>query len=276
MQLTPRYLVSNRTFLIADDTGFIVEYNPVYKRQLQIYKGIQNVLEFQLLNADQKPIDLNRYTIGTSTDKPTIVFTAFDENKRKVIEHEGEIIVGDDSASTRGLFQVVITENDMLNLKDQYLSYNVYLQDATGLPRLTYADSHFGMEGTIKLSSEAFPGPQASHSVTNFLPYNSDANVEEWYSEPVSAQPGINGNEALHTVAIYTDGYNGDVTVQATLESVIDGNNSVDWADVDTVSFDGSSETEPVPVNFNGVYSFLRFKTTADPADTITKILVRN
>ena len=276
MQLTPRYLVSNRTFLIADDTGFIVEYNPVYKRQLQIYKGIQNVLEFQLLNADQKPIDLNRYTIGTSTDKPNIVFTAFDENKRKVIEHEGEIVIDDDSASNRGLFRVVITENDMLNLKDQYLSYNVYLQDATGLPRLTYADSHFGMEGTIKMSSEAFPGPQASHSVTNFLPYNSDANVEEWYSEPVTAQPGINGNEALHTVAIYTEGYNGDVTVQATLENVIDGNNSVDWADVETVSFDGSSETEPVSVNFNGVYTYLRFKTTADPADTITKILVRN
>jgi len=276
MQLTPRYLVSNRTFLIADDTGFIVEYNPVYKRQLQIYKGIQNVLEFQLLNADQKPIDLNRYTIAVSTDTPTIVFTAFDENKRKVIEHEGEIITGDDSASSRGLFRVVITENDLLNLKDQFLSYTVYLQDSTGLPRLTYADSHFGMEGTIKLSSEAFPGPQASHSVTNFLKYNSDETVEEWYSEPVSAQPGINGNEALHTIAIYTDGYNGDVVVEATLENVIDGNNSVDWAEVDTVSFDGSSETEPVSINFNGVYSYLRFKTTADPADTITKILVRN
>jgi hypothetical protein len=92
----------------------------------------------------------------------------------------------------------------------------------------------------------------------------------------VSAQPGINGNEALHTIAIYTDGYNGDVTIEATLENAIDGNNSVDWAEIDTMSFDGSSETEPVSVNFNGVYSFLRFKTTADPADTITKILVRN
>jgi hypothetical protein len=276
MQLTPRYLVSNRTFLIADDTGFIVEYNPVYKRQLQIYKGIQNVLEFQLLNADQKPIDITKYLISDSTNTPTIVFTAFDENKRKVIEHQGEIIFDDDSAINRGLFQVVITENDLLNLKDQYLSYNVYLQDDTGLPRLTYADSHFGMEGTIKLSSEAFPGPQASHSVTNFTKPSPDTTIEEWYSDPVSAQPGINGNEALHTVAIYTEGYNGDVTVEATLENLMDGNEAQDWAEIDTVSFDGSSEIEPVPVNFNGVYSYLRFKTNADPADTITKILVRN
>ena len=90
----------------------------------------------------------------------------------------------------------------------------------------------------------------------------------------MTAQPGINGNEALHTVAIYTDGYNGDVIIEGTLNNIIDG--FEDWATIDTVSFDGSSETEPVPVNFNGVYSFLRFKTTADPADTITKILVRN
>lgn len=276
MQLVPRYLVSNRTFLIADDTGFIVEYRPVYKRQLQVYKGIQNVLKFQLLNADQKSIDLTKYTIGNSTDNPKIVFVAHDENYRKVIEHEGEIIIDDDSAVNRGLFRITITENDLLNLKDQYLSYAVYLEDDEGMPRLTYADSHFGMEGTIKLSSEAFPGPAPTHSVTNFLPYNSDANVEEWYSESITAQPGINGNEALHTVVIYTDNFQGDVTVQATLENNIDGNNSVDWADVVTVSFDGSSETEPVPVNFNGVYSYLRFRANADPADKITKILVRN
>jgi len=276
MQLMPRYLVSNRTFLIADETGFVVEYNPVYKRQLQVFKGIQNVLEFQLLNADQKPIDITKYTFSDSTETPQIVFVAFDENNRKIIEHEGEVIFEDDSAVNRGLFRVVITENDLLNIKDQYLSYAIYLQDANGLPRLTYADSHFGMEGTIKITSEALPGPQPTYSVTNFLPYNSDPNVEEWYSEPVSAEPGINGNEALHTAAIYSNGYAGDITVEATLENVVDGNNSVDWADVVTISFDGSSEIEPVPVNFNGVYSYLRFKTNADPADTIEKILVRN
>jgi len=248
----------------------------VYKRQIQVYKGIQNVLEFQLLNADQKPIDITKYTFSDSTETPQIVFVAFDENNRKIIEHEGEVIFEDDSAVNRGLFRVIITENDLLNIKDQYLSYAIYLQDANGLPRLTYADSHFGMEGTIKVSSEALPGPQPTYSVTNFLPYNSDPNVNEWYSEPVTAEPAVNGNEALHTVAIYTENYIGDITIEATLENQIDGNNSVDWAEVTTLSFDSSSEVEPVPVNFNGVYSYLRFKTNADPADTITKILVRN
>jgi len=94
-----------------------------------------------------------------------------------------------------------------------------------------------------------------------------------WISETLDAEPGINGNEALHTAVIYTDSYTGDVVVQATLDNQVTGTTS--WADVATVTFTGS-ETEPKPVNFNGVYSHLRFKSTADPANKISKVLVRN
>ena len=71
MQLTSRYLVSNTTTVVADMTGFITEYRPVYNKQLQVYKGIDNVLDFRLLNADQKPVDITSYTPK---------FVAFDEN----------------------------------------------------------------------------------------------------------------------------------------------------------------------------------------------------
>jgi len=276
MQLTPRYLVSNRTFIISDDAGQITEFDPVYKRQLVVYRGIDNVLEFQLLNSDQKPIDLNQFTLQDSNDTATVFFTAFDENQRQIIQREGEIISGDDSAVNRGLFTVTITGNDLLNVKSQYLSYTVILQDSHGRQRITYTDTGFGQKGTILVSTDAFPGPAKTYSVTNFLPYDSDEQNDEWYSEWITAEPALNGNAALHTVAIYSDGYAGDIIVQGTLENIVDDNaEAVSWVDIDTVSFDGSSESEPVPVNFNGVFSFLRFKATANPVD-ITKILVRS
>ena len=93
------------------------------------------------------------------------------------------------------------------------------------------------------------------------------------YSEALNAEPGINGNEALHTAAVYTDSYVGDVVIQATLDNQIIG--GTEWADVATYTMTGS-ETEPTPINFNGVFSHLRFKATANPAEKITKILVRN
>ena len=120
MQLVPRYLVSNRTTIVVNETGFVTEYRPVYNRQLQVYKGIDNKIEFRVLNADQKPID-----ISAMTPK----FIAFDENQKMVLEHDGTLITNDDSSNTRGLFQVTISENDLLNVKQQYLTYNIYLVD---------------------------------------------------------------------------------------------------------------------------------------------------
>ena len=263
MQFIPRYLVKNRTNIIANDVGFITEYRPVYSRQLQVYKGIDNVLEFRILNADQKPIN-----VGSFTPK----FQAFDENKNLIIEHDGLVLENDDSSLSRGLFSVTITDNDLLNVKQQYLSYNIHLVDnISSTPSITYSDSHFGNSGIIYVSAEAFPGPRDTQSVTQFTEVTEDSSY--WVSESIDAQPGINGNEALHTAVIYSSGYTGNVTIQATLDNQITGTTA--WSDIVEVSLDGS-ETELTPVNFNGVFSFLRFKTSASPADTISKILVRN
>jgi hypothetical protein len=258
---TSRYLVTNRVDLLANDAGYVTEYRPVYSRQINIYKGIDNVLEFKLLNADQKPLDVDRYTPK---------FVAFDENQNLIIEHDGVNLQDGDSSSytNKGLFKVTITENDLLNVKEQYLSYNVYLVDYDGSKVLTYSNEYFGMSGVIKVSGDAFPGPTETYSVSTFVEDDST-----WYSETLDAQPGINGNDALHTAVIYSDNYTGDVVVQATLENQITGTTS--WGDVATVTFTGS-ETEPSPINFNGVFTYLRFKATTDPANKISKVLVRN
>ena len=255
MQLIPRYLVTNRINIVADVAGFITEYRPVYNRQIQLYKGVDNVIEFKVVNADQKAVDISTYT-------PTVY--AFGEDKTLLIEKQGIV------SATKGVFTVTITENDLLNIKQQYLGYNVLLNTDSG-KKLTYAHSNFDNDATMFINARTMPGPMASYEVTQFQ--KTSVNSNEWVSESITAQPAINGNEALHTAAVYTDGYAGDVIVQATLDNqVADGTN---WANVSTITFTGS-ETEPTPINFNGVFSFLRFKTDADPANTITKVLIRN
>ena len=258
---TLRYLVSNRTEVLANEAGHVTEYRPVYSRNLQVYKGIDNVLEFKLINPDQKPLDVDRYTPK---------FVAFDENKNMVIECDGvNLQEGDSTAYTKkGLFSVTVTENDLLNVKDQYLSYNIYLVDYDDTKVLTYSNEWFDSAGVIRVSSSAFPGPLESKVIDTFVLDN-----DVWYSETIEAQPGINGNEALHTAAVYSDSYTGDVVVQGTLENQVTG--TTNWADVSTTTLTGS-ETEPTPINFNGVFTYIRFKTTADPQDKITKVLVRN
>ena len=261
MQLVPRYLVKNRTNIVANVAGFITEYRPVYSRQLQVYKGIDNVLEFRLMNADQRPINTTAYTPK---------FVAFDENNNLILEKDG-VVLDDGSTSTKGLFTVEITENELLNVKQQYLKYNIYMIDDNNDKLLTYTHSNFDNDAVIYVNARTFPGPQETYSVTAFEQTQVDSS--EWISESLNAQPGINGNEALHTAAVYTDNYIGMVEVEATLDNQV--TESTYWSNVAILAFDGS-ETEPTPVNFNGVFSHLRFKATANPADKITKILVRN
>lgn len=257
MQLIPRYLVNNKTVLVSNDTGFITEYRPVYTRQLKVYKGIDNVLDFKLLNADQKPVNLTGYTPK---------FQAFDENNQLVIEHDGTIV-----DATKGLFKVTVTDQDTINLLQQYLSYNIHLVDSNSDAVITYSSAFFENKGIIYLSTSAFPGPRATHSVSQFMEVTEDTSY--WISESINAEPGINGNDALHTAVVYSNSYVGNLSVQATLENEVTG--TTNWADIKTVTLTGS-ETKPIPINFNGVFSHLRFKTTASPTNTISKILVRN
>jgi hypothetical protein len=261
MQLTPRYLVKNITTLVADVAGFVTEYRPVYNKQLQVYKGIDNVLDFRLLNADQKPVDITSYTPK---------FVAFDENNTMVLDKDATIL-DDGSSITKGKFSVTVTENELLNIKQQYLHYNVYLQETDGTKVLTYNESNFDNDAVIYVNAKTFPGPLATFSATTFEQQSVGVNI--WISETITAQAALNGNEALHTAAVYTSSYTGDVVVQATLDNQV--TESTQWADIATLALDGS-ETTPTPVNFNGVFSFLRFKTNANPEDTISKILVRN
>lgn len=259
MQLTPRYLVKNRTLIISNEVGFVTEYRPVYQRELQVYRGIDNVLEFQVLNADQKPVHLNGKQVR---------FVAFDSNNNMIIDHLASTI-----NSNKGLVKVTISENDVLNVKQQYLHYNVYIINEDDSRSLTYTDEHFNANAVIYLSSQAYPGPRASIEIDLFIAPSGGST--EWTTEAVSAEPGINGNEALHTAAVYTDGYVGDVIVEATLENQIVGQEYIEWTEVARLTFDGT-ETEPTPVNFTGVLNYLRFKTTADPTENIDKILIRN
>src|SRR6056297_1059488 len=83
MQLVPRYLVKQRNLIIANEGTQATEYRQVYQKTLNVYRGIDNKIEFQLLNTDQKPVPIGNRTV---------YFVAFDENERLIIEHTGTII----------------------------------------------------------------------------------------------------------------------------------------------------------------------------------------
>ena len=106
MQLVPKYLLNNSVSLIANLAGEVTEYRPVYTRNINVVRGIDNTIQFNVLNADQKAVSI----LNTYTPK----FKAYDENNRLVVERDGTVI--ETATTKKGHFTVTITENDLLNL----------------------------------------------------------------------------------------------------------------------------------------------------------------
>ena len=134
MQLVPKYLLNNSVSLIANLAGEVTEYRPVYQRNMTVYRGIDNVLTFEIKNPDQKPVSI----LNTYTPK----FVMFDENNKMIVERDGTV----KETSTplyKGQFTVTVTENDLLNVKEQFCSYNVYMVATSGSKTLTYANTHY-------------------------------------------------------------------------------------------------------------------------------------
>ena len=254
MQLVSRYLLSNHTVIVSDDTANLTEYRKVYQRNIKIAKGIDNVITFEIKNHDQKPVSiLNKYTPYVE------VFTEDNILLKKYVGTIKETT----TPSFKGQFTINITDGDTINLDAQYLSYTVYLTDTSDVNSLTYADSQYGIKGTIELLNEAFPGAIPSKTITNFL---------DGISSVVDGEPNINSNNGLHPAVFYTTGFDGTVIVQGTLGP----NNTTSWFDISTETL--ASPTQPHYVNFNGVFSNIRFKVTnsAGNSGSVDKILIRN
>ena len=144
MQKISSYLYPNRVILLADLASFNVEYTNVYQRIVKIYNGIDNTIEFDIKNADQKRIDLTTLSL--------IQLNVMDASGNELPNSPYEVT----PTAMRGIATVTIPQEDLTNLSEQFLKYSVTaLKD--GADVLLYADSRFGAVGTIELVGNAMP-----------------------------------------------------------------------------------------------------------------------
>src|SRR6056300_342694 len=157
MQLIPIYVNRSRTIAVVNTAGFVTEYRPVYTHEIRITKGIDNLIEFRFLNADQKPVDVSGQTVK---------FVAYDDEQIKVLDLTGTL------TAITGLVTVSIPQEDINDIPSQYLRYALYLDNGS-TQTLTYADSHFGNSGTIYLDGSVFPVPRGDID----LPFTASAQI---------------------------------------------------------------------------------------------------
>jgi hypothetical protein len=149
MQKIQSYLYPNRIILLADLAGFTTENKIVYARTVKIYQGVDNVIEFDIQNADQKRLNL-------------ITTPSISNIKLNVMDASGKALPNSPysvtpSATVTGIATVTIPSVDLTSLNSQFLKYSVTATNSTSNSIPLYTDSRFGAVGTMEVVGSATP-----------------------------------------------------------------------------------------------------------------------
>jgi hypothetical protein len=218
MQKISSYLYPNRIELLADLATFTVEYVNVYQRTIKIYKGINNTIEFDIKNADQKRIPLASYIVNNAS---TIKLNVMDASGNALPNSPYTI---NPVTEKPGIAVVTIPSADLANLDSQFLKYSVTIGNT-----LLYADSRFGAVGTIELVGDAIPIVKKDRVYDTFTAeidlkgqpiYHSSAIPAKFYEAVPTQQLSFN-IEFSGDANVPGSGFTGSVWIEATKNHTI-------------------------------------------------------
>lgn len=266
MYSTQAYIYQQITRVLLMDTGagetFIYRYDPVYAKQLTINKGVDNVLLFEFINQQEKPVNIT----GS-----TFLFRALNTAGDTVLVEKEMVILN----APTGRAKVTLTSADLLEVLAQPANYSIQRTQPGGPTEAVFTNAQAGARApanivdsilpqhvpsapltipTIKLSAQTSldgtawgsysPGSYWSGNPNGGNYWNSFANTEFYSSfiEPVNA---------VTTVQMTLDGYTGTIKAQAA------ENYQSLWYNV-TESTTYYNETRTIYMNIVGWHPLLR------------------
>ena len=221
MYSTTAYLYQQivRVLLVDTSGGYFTQrYDPVYAKQLTINKGVDNVLLFEFINQDQKPVNI----AGSS-----FVFRVINQTGDELlITKDMEIL-----SSALGRVKVVLDSEDTINIQAQPASYSIQ-RSAGNYVQAAYVDANSQARADCNIMDSILPQhiPSAECTVPDMygkINYNGVAPTQ-WPDWALTPQPinaiqqteffssfmPTNGS-SLTTVKYDLVGFTGTVKVQA-------------------------------------------------------------
>ena len=260
------YLYNNIQEVYTDLDPKWMGYRKVYARSMKLYKGIDNSFMMKLMNGDQKKVDV----VGQ-----TLWWQLLDRDTAELKFKTSVTVEG----SMNSYVTIPVSEGDIEPLKSGHYMYSAYLENTNGARTILYADSQFGASVPVEIVENSFPQALPSQQVLNseFITAENINYVQHdtsLYTSALNGHPDLNNNTALHTVAFYGTGYEGEIEVQVTLENGV--TDVVQWSTLETISI---SMFDTIKYhNFNGIFGWVRFRMipASYNSGTIDKILYRS
>ena len=275
MQFNPVYLYVNKLdiFTTPTDTWSTERYRRVYNRNLKIFRGVDNRIDIQVRNNDQKASNI----VGS-----TLVFNLVSQDTKHLVLQKDFTAM--DLAT--GKVTVILTAEELLDLDVGFYNYSIIKEVRTTVDSTDYTvtskmplymDSQYDTVGTLEITGDVYGDVSTSVNVSTFNytnPFTQGA-VEPfpfYTSEIIDARPNTSPAYPIHTFQFYTTNYTGTVEIQASLDAQGATPRETKWATVATVDL----LTQQYK-NVTGKYNWFRVKhiPALNNTGTVDKILYR-
>jgi len=225
MQKISSYLYPNRIQTVVNLASTLLEWRIVYQRKFKIYQGLDNVLEIDVKNSEQKRQDITGLNMK---------FVLMDELNEGIYETDIDVATG-----MPGIGRVMIPATAIADIAPQFLKYTIYILNPDDTMTPVYGDTQYGVTGTIDLLGGAMPSALPPIYLRKFLRLTDDRNpnnlVATYLSELAEIhRPNILTSTPSFNVDFYPVGLSATVTVQVTDYTSIALEDK--WQDIDTFS----------------------------------------
>jgi hypothetical protein len=253
----------------------------VYNRNLKIFRGVDNRIDIQVRNSDQKASNI----VGS-----TLVFNLVSQDTKDLVLQKDFTAM--DLAT--GKVTVIVTAEELLDLDLGFYNYSIVKEirstvdstDYTVTSKMPlYMDSQYDTVGTLEITGDVYGDVSASVNVNTFNytnPFTQGATepFPFYTSEIIDARPNTSPAYPIHTFQFYTTNYTGTVEIQASLDA--QGATPAKWFAIppngeqnSLISITGQSIS--IYKNYTGKYNWFRVKhiPATNNTGTIDKILYR-
>lgn len=229
---------------------------PVYSKPLTLHRGVDNQIQFQFLNQEQKPVDITGKTIIC-----------------RIINYEGNEVLLEKVLTLQlpatGICALFVNAADLENTVPQKAYYSLEIPVGQ-FDYPVFVDQNAGARGDMNIVDSVLPSFVPSMPVSiptgqpfpNLNPYsNANSNAQTYYSSVINTQD----NSILTIQAQYTD-YVGNVVIQGS--TVVDN----DWYTISTHSYSNVSDTYGYTIH--GFHPYVRMQFVSNTG-AVTNVLSR-
>ena len=264
MQAISVYLYPNKLDVFTNlPTAWTTErYRKVYNRNIKVFRGVDNRVNLQVKNPDEKQQDIT----GS-----TLVFHLVSRETQELLIQKDCVV----SDASKGQVYVMISETEVNLLEPGFYQYSIIKELRTQLDNNAhtvtnrtplYIDSQYGTIATIEIGDGIKGEPVDSVRVTAFSKHQpfGETFTTHYFSSIIDANPKVTTPQSLHTFQLNTTSYFGNIVFQG---SISDGGNPNVWIDLDTITAEGDAIFYK---NITGKYNWFRVKHTPTISNTGT------